>query len=84
MSIAISDRMSQLITETSGRLTSLLSDVFKVVKTDLDIALQYYERSEVNLATHDRERQTKIRDFAKEIESLKQQHKYLLQSLEAI
>jgi hypothetical protein len=84
MSIAISDRMSQLITETSGRLTSLLSDVFKVVKTDLDIALQSYERSEVSPATHDRERQTKIRDFAKEIESLKQQHKYLLQSLEAI
>ncbi|KAH7190559.1 hypothetical protein BKA60DRAFT_626321 [Fusarium oxysporum] len=84
MSIAISDRMSQLITETSGRLTSLLSDVFKVVKTDLDIALQSYERSEVSPATDDRERQTKIRDFAKEIESLKQQHKYLLQSLEAI
>ncbi|QKD53759.2 uncharacterized protein FOBCDRAFT_260326 [Fusarium oxysporum Fo47] len=57
---------------------------YRSAASQKDIALQSYEKSEVSPATHGRERQTKIRDFAKEIESLKQQHKYLLQSLEAI
>ncbi|KAF5589898.1 uncharacterized protein FSUBG_11004 [Fusarium subglutinans] len=84
LSIAVAESMNNLITITSTRLGSILSDSFDIIQADLNIMFQSCERSQVSLAVDAGERETKIKEFAEEVRNLKQRHERLLRTVEAI
>ncbi|XEV04523.1 hypothetical protein FSHL1_009810 [Fusarium sambucinum] len=81
MGINIAESMESLIKATSKSLKMILTGAIATVRTDVDIALRSHSRSREPL---DKLRHERMREFADEIKSLREGHKRLLQSVEAI